>query len=69
MRPAGIVSVLFGELRGGEEGGSRDVFVKKLGVAEFGLCGYCFRDPALVAVDVDVGHCEGFGGETEGVGH
>lgn len=49
--------------------GSADVFVKKLRDIEIWLLRYGFGDPAFVAVDVDVGHGEGFGGETKCVSH
>lgn len=45
------------------------MFVEKLRDVEIWLLRCGFGDPALVAVDVDVGHGEGLGGEAEGVRH
>lgn len=45
------------------------MFVEKLRDIEVWLFRCGFGDPTFVAVDVDVGHGEGFGGETERVSH
>lgn len=45
------------------------MFVEKLRNVEVWLFGCRLADPTFVAVDIDVGHCECFGGETEGVSH
>lgn len=65
---AGIVSACSSVPQEGSEG-SGDVFVEKLRDVEIWLLRCGFRDPALVAVDVDIGHGEGFGGETESISH
>lgn len=67
--PAPKLSVLVLQFRKGGSEGSGDVFVEKLRDVEIWLLRCGFRDPALVAVDVDIGHREGFGGETESVSH
>lgn len=66
--PAPELSVLVLQFRKGVTG-SGDVFVEKLRDVEIWLLRCGFRDPALVAMDVDIGHGEGFGGETESVSH
>lgn len=66
---AGIVSACSYscQVQRGDE--SADVFVEKLRDIEVWLFRCGFGDPTFVAVDVDVGHGEGFGGETERVSH
>lgn len=67
--PESLVLILILVLAKFSEGMSADVFVEKLRDVEVWLFRCGFGDPTFVAVDVDVGHGEGFGGETEGVSH